>query len=491
MLNLSNMVDVTVNLTPASPSLSTAQTLLIVTADSVIDVDERIKFYTSISEVADDFATDSEEYLKAEIAFAQGIDRLAIGRFADVNTSAVLKCGDLSVAEQVIALWQAITDGAFKLSIDGVERSFSTLDFHSCANLNAVATVIDTAITTYADCAWNGSKFIVTAKSTGASSAIGYMVAPSAGTDISTLLKGDSDNARAIQGMDAETQVEAIAAIKLANNDWYSHIWAYDFDDAEILELAAWTEADMTKQYGVGVSDTDVPESGSSDIGSLILAAGYKRTHVFYNEDPNSIAAPLGYASNWNPDEEDSHFTLKYKVFSGVTASNLSETQRTNLIAKRVNFYASYGNTRSLKSYQNLTCYAEGYNSAAGIFYDLIQGIDAYKADIQASCIGVLSTALRKVPQTDLGMGLLLGAGERSSQKFVTNGFLAPGKWNSAGIGEVESGNFLVKGYYIYAQSIRDQAQADRDLRKAPPITVLAKSGGAIHSADITINIER
>ena len=69
------------------------------------------------------------------------------------------------------------------------------------------------------------------------------------------------------------------------------------------------------------------------------------------------------------------------------------------------------------------------------------------------------------------------------------NGLIAPGQWNAQGVGQIKQGDYLDKGYYVYLPPISSQPQPDRAARKAPPITVLAKLGGAIHSADITVNV--
>ena len=52
------------------------------------------------------------------------------------------------------------------------------------------------------------------------------------------------------------------------------------------------------------------------------------------------------------------------------------------------------------------------------------------------------------------------------------------------------SGDTLTKGYYD-AQPISEQAQADREARKAPVIQVACKLAGAVHFADVQINVVR
>jgi hypothetical protein len=63
--------------------------------------------------------------------------------------------------------------------------------------------------------------------------------------------------------------------------------------------------------------------------------------------------------------------------------------------------------------------------------------------------------------------------------------------WNSNGFGQLAEGDFLQKGYYVYALPIAQQNPTDRAARKAPPIKIAAKLAGAIHHADINIVVNQ
>ena len=73
----------------------------------------------------------------------------------------------------------------------------------------------------------------------------------------------------------------------------------------------------------------------------------------------------------------------------------------------------------------------------------------------------------------------------------MTNGLFAPGKWTGGDIGELTTGDTLTKGYYIYAESVDDQTQADREARKGVPIQVAAKLAGAVHYGTVAITVVR
>jgi hypothetical protein len=158
----------------------------------------------------------------------------------------------------------------------------------------------------------------------------------------------------------------------------------------------------------------------------------------------------------------------------------VTQTQAETLKAKNVNYYTYFGTSAML---------AEGV-MANGRFFDEVYGLDWLQNAVETAVFGYLYTT-PKVPQTDKGVARIVQQVESACQQAVNNGLLAPGTWNGAPLGQVATGDFLAKGFYVYAAPVASQTLADRNARKAPPITVLAKGAGAIHAVDITITFER
>ena len=71
------------------------------------------------------------------------------------------------------------------------------------------------------------------------------------------------------------------------------------------------------------------------------------------------------------------------------------------------------------------------------------------------------------------------------------NGLVAPGKWNADGFGQIERGDYLTEGFYIYSPPMAEQAQATREQRIAPPIQIALKLAGAIHEIDCIVDVNR
>ncbi len=103
----------------------------------------------------------------------------------------------------------------------------------------------------------------------------------------------------------------------------------------------------------------------------------------------------------------------------------------------------------------------------------------------------MLYTSSSKIPQTDSGVNQLTNAIGGVCDAAVNNGLAAPGIWKADGFGQIVTGQYLKAGYYIYAQPIALQSQADRETRVAPPIQVAIKLAGAIQEMDVLINVNR
>ena len=492
-LSLNDVVNVSVSLSPNAPSLAGFGVMMVVVDNAVIDTSERIRFYTSIDDVAVDFLTSSNTYKMAQKYFAQSPQpvTIAIGRWAKAASSGLLKTGELAAADQVASAWTAITDGAFKCSFDGTLRTFTAITFAGCANMNAVAVKIDTAITTYGTCTWDAVRkiFIITAKSTGATSTVSYLTTAGAGTEIAHKMMGlAADGGTIVDGIAAESITTAMGLLNLANGNWYTFVISETLTDQINLDASAWAESNGYKQYGFTSADSDILDPVSSaDIFSLIQATGAKRTHMLYNADLNSVPSPFAKAGTVDFNGQNTTLTLMFKTMPLVTAStSLTETQRQTILDKGGNFYGQFSDAQG-----NLLTFYESGQNANGDFFDTIQGLDWLRDAVQKAILTVLYTSTTKIPQTDAGVQQLISAAAAACEQGVTNGLMAPGVWSGPDVGQVKTGDILRAGYYIYAASVNDQSQSDRDARKAPLMQILIKLAGAIQHSDVTITVQK
>lgn len=103
------------------------------------------------------------------------------------SSSISATAGTLTFAnvDTTIASWTAITTGDLTLKIDGSNVALTSLDFHSASDMDDVAGVIDTALSTNGDCAYSATTGLtITSKTTGATSSVEFV----SSTALATLL---------------------------------------------------------------------------------------------------------------------------------------------------------------------------------------------------------------------------------------------------------------------------------------------------------------
>lgn len=492
-LPVSRLISVTVNLAPQAASQQNLDVLLLLGDTEVIDTTERMRTYASITEVGLDFSTTDPEYLAALNWFGQAPQpsTLMIGRWAQTHSPAQLVGGILSAGQQALSVWTAIASGGFTITIDaGAPQNITGLDFSAVTSLNGVAAVINAALTG-ADIEWrsNEGRFRIISDVSGAASAVSFASAPGSGTDISdNLVMRAADAASGAYQAPRSAQETAAAAAALFDDrfgqQWYAVV-ALGADDDDVLALAAFIEAADTKHYH-GVTTQAAAVLSSADTTSLFYqleALAYRKTAGQYSStDPYAVVSLLARIMTTDYNANNTVIDLMYKQEPGVIAENLSNSQMNALLARQGNVFVEYNND---------TAIIEPGNSFSGDPIDLIMGADWLSTDIQTGVYNQLYTSVTKVPQTDAGVQLLTTAIAASCSQGVANGLIAPGTWNSGGFGSLKSGDYMPTGFYIYAQPVAEQAQADREARASPPIQVAVKMAGAIRTVDVQISVNR
>lgn len=284
----------------------------------------------------------------------------------------------------------------------------------------------------------------------------------------------------------AEKLMDAVNAV-MGYTNWYGLGIAdkEDIADDDWLKVAAAVEASgVSRILAITTSDPATMDATSTtDLAYKLKAAKYGRTFVQYSSS-NKYAAlsAFGRAFTVNFNGSNTTITLKFKQEPGITYETLTTDQAAALDARNCNVFVYY---------QNDTAILQQGVMSGGDFFDERHGLDWLQNYVQTNLYNLLYTSTTKVPQTDAGVTRLLSNVEQSMDQSVTNGLVAPGVWNGGPIGQLNSGDTLTKGYYVYAQPISEQAQADREARKAPVIQVACKLAGAVHFADVQINVVR
>ncbi|WP_241591368.1 DUF3383 domain-containing protein [Rosenbergiella epipactidis] len=285
---------------------------------------------------------------------------------------------------------------------------------------------------------------------------------------------------------EAETALQAVNAA-LGYTNWYGLELA-DSDtisDADILAVAGAIEAStVSRVFGVTTAEPDaLVSTATDDIAAKLKAANYSRTFVQYSTSSKYASASLfGRAFTVDFTGNNTAITLKFKQEPGITYEALTTSQAAALDSKNCNVYVYYAND---------TAIIQQGVMANGDFFDERHGLDWLQDYIQTNLFNLLYTSTTKIPQTEAGVTRLITNVESSLEQAANNGLVAPGVWNGGDLGQISSGDTLTKGYYVYATPLTQQSQADREARKSPLIQCAIKLAGAIHYADVQVNVVR
>jgi hypothetical protein len=488
-LSVSRLVRVSVNLSPLAAQRRGFGTLLVMGDSEVIDAGERIRSYTTIDAVAADFGTTAPEYLAAALYFSQSPRpfNLQIGRWLRTASKGQIRGGVLTAAQQLMSVWTAIVAGSMTISIDGVVKTLSALNFGAQTNLNGVASVIQTALAASGTVQWDGQKFIVKSATTGITSTVSYATPTGSGTDISTLLKLTAATASVpVAGAAAETAVAGVTAQMNASGRWFGLMFAASVQptDDDLVLVAGLIEAAVIERvFGHTITNSQVLDPTiTTDLGSRLKALNYDHSLTQYSANAYAIASFFGRAFSVNFDANRSTITLMYKIEPGVVAETLTETQALALKDKRVNVFVNYDNDTAIVQYGVMSAQA---------YFDEIHGLAWFRDALQNALYNLLYQSLTKIPQTDAGMTQLINEASLVCEEAINNGLVAPGKWNADGFGQLSRGDTLKDGFYIYAPPVSTQSQAVRETRVAVPMQIALKLAGAIHEIDAIVNVNR
>jgi hypothetical protein len=288
-----------------------------------------------------------------------------------------------------------------------------------------------------------------------------------------------------------ETVVEAVNAC-LQYTNWYGLAVADDvvsggdvLDADDVIDVATIIEASsLSRIFAVTSGSSAIIDSTSStDVASRLKTGKFSRTFIQYStKNVYAAVSAFGRAFTVNFNGSNTTITLKFKQEPTVPYETLTVGKAATVDTKKANVYVYYANDTAILQ--------QGVMSN-GDFFDERHGLDWLQNYVQTNLFNLLYTSTTKVPQTDAGVTRLLSNVEQSMDQSVTNGLVAPGLWNGGPIGQLSPGDTLTKGYYVYAQPLAQQAQSDREARKAPLIQVACKLAGAVHYADVQINVVR
>lgn len=389
----------------------------------------RYKEYGSVTEVAADFATTSNEYIAAQSFFGQetSINKIAIGRIdsttatytpvvtnstnyvVTINTSTYTYPSDSSAtaAEIVAGLIALINAGSEPVTASGTTTLVLTQDVAGVPFFAKASTNLTPVFAT------------------------------------------------------TETFADALTAVQLESNDWYG-LTAYTRTKADQLAIAAWAQA-ADKLYGTASTDANIiNQTLSADTTSAAVAlraAGYDRTFLIYSADAAKFPEAALFGSELA--RKPGAATWMFKALAGITRDSLTKTQITNANAKNVNVYIE-------RAGLNMT--QEG-KTCEGTYIDIIRDIDSLKSNIEVAIFSRLYN-LPKISYTDNDIAIIESELRAVVQTAINDKILAD---DPAPV--------------IVVPKARDVSANDRANRVLPNITITARIAGAIHYCDVLLTV--
>lgn len=413
--------------------------------------------------------------------FRTGGGVLYIFPFKGVNaTAGSLKTADISAN---VTNFQKVTNGSLNLTIDGTPTLITGLDFSAVQTLNDIVTVIkgqnpDVNITV------DNNTIVFTSRRYGTDSSVTISAATGDGTDLNGADYFNGETATSSAGTNASGETLADAVKAAQQQVYFGGVLTTQYQDNATV---------LANSQAIQAMDCDYFETITSlkniaVLGKDIQAAGLGKTRsLAYSNNPQdakvAIATYASIAKSVNYSGTATSNTLNLKTLTGVLPdSGLNDTY---LVSAQTNGVDIYGNTGGLS-----VVYSNDNNG----FTDEIEADLWLKKALEVAGFNYLRQTNTKIPQTESGMTGLKGAYAQICERGINNGSYAPGTWNGAiPFGDPEDflTNIENKGYYIYSIPLSQQAQTDREARKAPLVQIALKRSGAFHFSDVIVNIQR
>lgn len=408
-----------------------------------------VRQYLSLDEVTVDFASSTDEYKAASAVFAQNpkVEKVKIGKqgtfVAQVQTFVL--SADL-VAVNTVAVTVDGTPVSQLFNVDHITtmNAFAA----SIQALPGVATAVVGGV---------GNRTItITAQTPGVPVTL----------TLASVTGGASQATITITTTVANVGVgEGLTAIGEQDDSWFGLIWTERTKEL-VLTAAQYIET-KKKIFITCSSDSGILNAATTtDIAYLLSTSNYEHTAIVYNATPTKFpdAAWMGVCFTFDPGEE----TWKFKTLSGITADNLTSTQRSAAQGKDCNLYVNVG---------GIDMTQEGVMSS-GEYIDVIRGVFWVEARMSERIFSKLVN-LPKIPFTNDGIAIV----EAEVRAVLENGIRVKLLSNDP-LPDNERND--KSPYRIIAPKVNEISTNDKATRLLPDVKFVARLAGAIHK--ITIN---
>lgn len=500
-LSISQIVNVQLNTVPKSAARKSFGIVALFTPETgqaFSDATTRYVYVENQRDVEQLFGANSETAKASQPFFAQSprAKQLIIARWqknpANIDASKnTLRGATLS---DDLERFKSVVNGYFSFTVGAEVKKIDGLSFARATDFNAVVEKIQeklTALSLTLSVSYDatGNRFIISANSAGEEKTTEIHYAFNGGGDgeyIGSLLKLENGQAsrkvgKASISLKKETVAEALFNVAEVNNAWYGFTFAAQLTDGEVESAAKYAQAN-TKMFGANVIRVEQLEWSADNIYKKLYDAGLDHTLAMFDKnDMYPASSALARLLSTNFAANNSTLTLKFKQQPTITSDEITATEFSKAKRLGINVYTYFDDVAMI---------AEG-TVMGGKFADEIVILDWFTDAVQKEVFARLYKSPTKIPLTDKGQAVLIAAVEKVCLEGVNNGAFAPGQWTGDSFGNLTTGDYLEKGFYVWAAPMDTLSDSDREQRRATPIQTAVKLAGAIHSSDVIVNYNR
>lgn len=462
--------------------------------------------FSSADAVSELFGPESDEAAFAQQYFtgvtnAQApVRTLVVGRRVSEDAPAWIRGGALSAD---LATLKTITNGAFKVTVNGTEKTIEGLDLSAATSLSNVAELVATAIgdvTGAYDS--NTNMFTFTTSTVGTDATISYAEGVEASkvgestvglgkvsavdtSDVAgTLGLTQAEGAVLSQGMAAQTETQTMDAICEVTRNWvgFTTIWETELEEAEAF--AAWADAsgDDYVYFDWSEDENLLSQLTQATTKPAQLQGKYNCTAFLYgNWRDAAFALAVGASIAWN--RTQGMKTWFAKNASGITPRVTNEVVADALEGIRCNYTGDFA-TRN----DNFTLFNRGQLASDLYgFIDVLYGSIYLRSAIQTSCMAGFQSNNR-VPYNARGEAFIRAWCQDPINRCLNNGVIDTGlELNESQRVQIlnETGDETVlndlfsKGYWIGVDMPDAAGRVDRE---PPVVSVYYAYAGSVQS---------
>lgn len=468
---------------------------MVLTKSERIPADQPALIFTSASTVSDYFGPEADETMFAQQYFTgltnsqRAPKRLIFGRRVDAEAAAWIRGGATGAK---LADLKAVKNGDFTIKINGSEKTVSSVDLSSATSLSDVATKVATAITGVTGAYdSNSGTFTFTTETKGESASVEYAAAPSAGTDLATML-GLTKASGAIlsQGAAARTIAADLDTIIAVTANWSQFTTLWEVTEAEEADaFAAWADIDDDYVYVFWSSDKNMTDQlTQADTIAAGLVDKYNVVMSVYAEDFSTAAFCVAYPATIKWDQYQGMKVIFGKAASGLETTVVTESVAAALDAIRVSYVGSFATRNDQFTFANRGALsADTYG-----FYDVLIGSIWLRSNLQTSIMNGFAS-VNRVPYNERGYTIIrawcqdpinaalnvgvIDAGITLSESQKAQILQETGDENAAS-------DIQTKGFYLFVQDPGATARANRE---SPVMGLYYAYAGSVQRVELPV----